>query len=156
MLILHQMIQARIGLQDQLTLSLQFLVASERKVLIVFMSMTGALLPKLDELKYIVFSTKRAVIGVAETRLDDSINNFETEIPNYHLEREDRNREGGGVCIYIRADLAYNDRTDLHRNVIESVWVDILLPTSKPILVGNCYCPPKQSAFVSQRWICPF
>ena len=88
---------------------------------------------------YCVYSTSAAVIGVTETWLDDSTNNSEIDIPNYHLERNDRNREGGGVCVYIRADLAYNHRTDLQHDDIEFVWVKILLPKSKPILVGICY-----------------
>ena len=58
------------------------------------------------------------------------------------------------MFVYIRADLAYNHRTDLQHDDIESVWVKILLPKSKPILVGICYRPPKQSAFVSQLKEC--
>lgn len=105
--------------------------------------------PKIDELRLIAQSTNAAVIGVSETWLDETVNDSEIEIPNYNIQRMDRNRDGGGVCIYIRADLAYNPRMDLHHNDIESTWVDILLPKSKPILIGICYRPQTNAAFFS-------
>ena len=39
-----------------------------------------------------------AVFGLAETKLDESIQNGEIEIEGYTLERSDRNRRGGMLC----------------------------------------------------------
>ena len=98
---------------------------------------------KLDELRCVAHKSKAAIIGITETWLDDSIRDPEIEIPDYMLIRKDRNREGGGVCMYIRSDLAHNKCKDLQHPALESVWVEVLLPRTKPFLVGTCYRPPQ-------------
>ena len=61
------------------------------------------------------------------------------------------NREGGGVCMYIRSDLAYNPRDDINLEGVKSIWCDLLLPKSKPILLGTIYCPyPEQNQFMTK------
>jgi hypothetical protein len=95
----------------------------------------------------IAVNTKAAVIGISETWLDCTISNPEIEIPGYTIERCDRNRNGGGVCIFVRSDLTYNKREDIESPELESIWVEILLPKSKPIVTGICYRPPKDNNF---------
>ncbi len=51
------------------------------------------------------------------------------------------------MCLFIRSDLAFNPRPDLTQDGLESVWVNILLPKTKPILVGVCYRPPTHNNF---------
>ena len=70
------------------------------------------------------------------------------------MERNDRNRHGGGVCVYIRSDIAYNRRMDLHQDHLETLWIDILLPKSKPILVGTCYRTEDKNSFFSDLETC--
>ena len=41
-------------------------------------------------------------LAVNETRLNDIISTGEVTVPGYTLERNDRNRYGGGVALYIR------------------------------------------------------
>lgn len=53
----------------------------------------------------------------------------------------------GGVCVYVRSDIGFNQRMDLNNDQIEAVWLNILLPKSKPILVGACYRSPDQTMF---------
>ena len=66
----------------------------------------------------------------------------------YSILRHDRNRNGGGVCInYLRSDLAFNPRQDLQPDGVESVWAEVLLPKTRPILTGICYRPPRQCDF---------
>ena len=47
----------------------------------------------------------------------------------------DRNRHGGGVACYIKNDVAFRLRGGFS-NEIENLFFDILLPKTKPILVG--------------------
>ena len=110
---------------------------------------TRSLLPKIDEICHIANETGAAVIGVTETWLDSSVSDAEIEIPGYIIQRKDRRRTGGGVCMYINKYLAFTPRMDLTNNInnIESIWVDILLPKTGPILIGVCYRPPKQMEF---------
>ena len=87
---------------------------------------------------------------ITETLLDESVTNFEVQIDGYSLLMKDRARSGGGVCVYIRSDLPYTRREDFQQQDLEAIWFDILLPKTKPILVGNVYRPPKQTDFISK------
>ena len=102
---------------------------------------------KVEEIKFLARSSNASVLAVSETWLDDSILDSEIKIPGYKVIRHDRNREGGGVCLYIRENLAFNERPDLKHKKLETIFADILLPKTKPILIGCVYRPPKFSQF---------
>ena len=106
-----------------------------------------SLLPKLSVACLLVRRTKAAVLAVTETWLDDSVTNAEIEIDGYIVHRRDRNRHGGGVCLFTMSDIAFNPEPDLSTDDLESLCVNILLPKTKPILVGVCYRPPTQFNF---------
>lgn len=106
-----------------------------------------SLLNKKDEVHALAEASNAAVLAVSETWLDDTITDGEIAIPGYLVERKDRKRDGGGVCLYIKNNLAYNKRTDLISNDIELIAIDLLLPKTKPILIAACYRPPKDSKF---------
>lgn len=106
-----------------------------------------SLLSKLNEIRWLTISTNPAVLCVSETWLDNTIMDNEIYINNYQITRKDRNRQGGGVCIYVRNDIIFNHRSDLNHDELEAVWVELLLPRTKPILTGAIYRPPKQNSF---------
>ena len=68
----------------------------------------NSLLSKIDELRHIARLTNAAVIGICESKLDDSVSTSQIQIDEYDFLRCDRNRHGGGVACYIRNDLRYN------------------------------------------------
>ena len=105
------------------------------------------LLPKIEELRIIAKSTNAAIIGISESKLNESVLEPEIQIDDYKILQCDRNRRGGGVACYIRNDLSYNILSVFPRE-IESVFFEILLPNSKPITVGTIYRPPNQSNFL--------
>ena len=41
-------------------------------------------------------------ITLSETRRDNNISDEQVRLDNYDLIRKDRNRNGGGVCVYIK------------------------------------------------------
>ena len=47
------------------------------------------------------------------------------------------------MLLYIREDLAFNPRTDLQNKNLEDIYLEILLPKTKPIIVGSCYRAPE-------------
>ena len=98
-----------------------------------------SLIPKISEVRLIASETKPSIFGISESWLDDSVTNCEIEIPGFSVVRNDRNRNGEGVCIYVNSSLAFIQRTDLLDPNLEAVWVEILLPRSKPIIIGACY-----------------
>ena len=54
------------------------------------------------------------------------------------------------MACYVRNDISFNIRENFS-NKIESIFVDILLPKTKPILIGIVYRPPDQSGFFKRR-----
>ena len=82
--------------------------------------------------------TRATVIGITESKLDGSVLDGEINIDGYELVRSDRNRHGGGVACYIRSDITFNIRGDFSSE-IENIFLDILLPKTKPILIGILY-----------------
>ena len=107
----------------------------------------NSLLPKIDEIRYIAQRTKAAVIGITESKLDESIFQSEIEIDNYDLLRCDRNRNGEGVACYIRSDISYVPK-NVFPNVIENIFFEILLLKTTPITVEIMYRPPSQTNFL--------
>ena len=95
---------------------------------------------------------------IFESKLDDSVPTSEIQIDEYDLLRCDRNRheggkggveEGVGVACYIRNDSNYNVQS-YFPNEIENILIlfELLLPNTKPIVVGTIYCPPNQTNFM--------
>ena len=107
----------------------------------------NSLLPKIEELRFIAKSTNAAVIGICESKLDASVLEQEINIDNYKILRCDRNRHGGGVACYIGNDLSYNILS-VFPCEIENIFFEILLPNSKPVIVGTIYRPPSQNNFL--------
>ena len=102
---------------------------------------------KIDELREIAKKSRASVIGISESKLDKSVLDGEVSIEGYEIIRSDRDRHGGGVACYVRSDIASNVRHDFSKD-IENIFFDILLPNSKPILVGIVYRPPTQMDFL--------
>jgi hypothetical protein len=70
--------------------------------------------------------------------------NSEIQIEGYSILHNNRDRHGGGVCTYIINSIAFNTttRTDLQTPVtdgVESLWIELLLPKTKPIVIGTSY-----------------
>ena len=107
----------------------------------------NSLLSKIDELREIARKTRATVIGITESKLDGSVLDGEINIDGYELVRSDWNRHGGGVACYIRNDISFSVRGDFSSE-IENIFLDILLPKTKPILIGILYRLPDQSKFL--------
>ena len=102
---------------------------------------------KIEELRIIVGRTKPVILGITESKLDSSIPDQEVKISGYSILRNDRNRNGGGVACYIRADLCFN-RRNVFSSSIEYVLFDLLIPKVKPISIGIFYRPPNVNTFM--------
>ena len=109
----------------------------------------NGLLNKIDELLYIARSSIAAVIGITETRLDNTVYDSEVTVDGYNIVRNDRNRNGGGVACYIRNNICFNRKNCLS-GYIENIFIDLLLPETKPLSVDIIYKPPSQSQFLQQ------
>ena len=108
----------------------------------------NSLLPKIDEIRYVAKLTNATVIGLSETKLDNTVLSSELEIEGYDLVRSDRSRRGGGVACFVKNSISYNRKPNFCTNT-ESIFIEIFLPRSKPVLIGILYRPPDKYDFVN-------
>ena len=94
----------------------------------------NSLVAHIDELRIFINNTKIDILCIDETKLD------QTCLPGFDIIRKDRRvngRQGGGVCIYVRANLNFKIRNDLQSEILENLIVEIIKPQSKSILVST-------------------
>ena len=72
----------------------------------------------------------------------------EVKIDGYSILRNDRNRHGGGVCLYVRNGLNF-DLKRIPTPSVECLFIDILFPNTRPITFGVCYRPPSDNSFLT-------
>ena len=76
-----------------------------------------------------------AVIGITETKFDNTVYDSVVTIDEYSIVRNDKNRKGVGVACYIKSDICYLRKTFLFDN-LENIFIDLLFPMTKIISVG--------------------
>ena len=109
----------------------------------------NSLLPKIDEIRLLAIQTNAAILGISETKLDNSIFDSEISIDNYHLIRYDRDRRGGGVAYYVKNNICYTVKNGIS-NGIENIFLDLLFPKTKPISIGIIYKPPNENRLLEE------
>ena len=106
----------------------------------------NSLFLEIGELQYIANSSNATVIGISKSKLDESVLQLEIQRNHYDLLRWDRNRNGGGVaCCW--SDISYIQKQYFPEE-IKNIFFEILLPTTKPIVVGIAYWLPSQFNFL--------
>ena len=95
----------------------------------------------IEDLRLLILSTEAHVISLNETRLHSSVGDGEIDVPGYNVVRCDRNRDGGGVLLYIKDSFNYMSCEESSLFQIEAVAVKILLGT-KHLLISTIYRPP--------------
>ena len=65
----------------------------------------------------------------------------EIEINGYNVLRFDINRHGGGVARYVRSALSFT-KINYFLHAIETIFIEIFLPKTKPMTVGIVYRSP--------------
>ena len=140
-LILSDDIELNPGLVDRNQIKKEdFEVFNNKGLHFMHLNING-LLNKIDELRYIARSSNAAVIGITETKLDNTVYDSEVTVDSYNIVRNDRNRNGGRVASYIRNNICFNRETSISDN-IENIFIVLLFPKAKPISVGIIYKPP--------------
>ena len=67
----------------------------------------NSLLSKIEELRILAVNANISVLGITETKLDNTISNEELKVDGYNLLRSDRNKNVGGVACYMK-NIAHN------------------------------------------------
>ena len=106
-----------------------------------------------DELCLFMEDRAIDILGLNETRLDNTIADSQIDIEGYDILRRDRNRNGGGVAFYVAQSLTYVNRQDLlsHED-LEILTLEIKKPKSKPFLVTTWYRPPDSKVEIFDKF----
>ena len=80
---------------------------------------------KIDEIKLILTECKFDIMGVCETFMDCNISDNEISVQGYSFVKKNRTRHGGGVLLYVKHDIDYNELTGLTGGDVESVWIKV-------------------------------
>ena len=81
------------------------------------------------------------IIALSETLLDEYINNSDSDITGYSEPFQmDRNRHGGGVCIYVKPTLLAERCYELEDNRMECIWLKYALFTK--LFISHVFIVP--------------
>ena len=102
---------------------------------------------KMNEISYFTKQNNIHIITISETWLGPEFSDNYFNLPNFQtVFRQDRNKNGGGVCIFVSDQLSCCRRSDLESQDLELLWVEVFLQqsprTQYPLLIGCCYRPP--------------
>ena len=87
-----------------------------------------------------------SVIGLTETWLNSNSHLF--DLPGFEsVCRNRQNRVGGGVGLYISNKFEYiiHEELNVTNDVLESLFVELINPNGKNILIGVIYRPPRSN-----------
>ena len=100
---------------------------------------------KFDQLQYIIKNNVDALV-VTETKLDSSFPNGQFPINGLARPfRRDRNKNGGGVMIFVRDDIPTKEiRINFLPSDIECLFIEMNIRKTKWLIVG-CYHPPSRN-----------
>ena len=92
----------------------------------------------------LLHDNKIDILALNETKLEETISKCHTEIDGYNHERYDRNRHGGGVCIYLKSSINY-EVVDVasHQDGLEIISLEIKPKCAKSFILIAWYRPPK-------------
>jgi hypothetical protein len=100
---------------------------------------------KLTYLRLLFQETKFDFFCVNESKIDMSVSDFDISIPGYNIFRRDRNKNGGGVVVYVKVNLFVKRLRHLCSSENECVWLEIKLNKSSPFFLCAIYRPPSRT-----------
>lgn len=114
---------------------------------------------KFFEVKYWLLEGKFDILVLSETKLDSSFPDSQFMVTGYRMCRADRNIHGGGLLVYIRADLCFKVIKDLpnlrlcerERYKTESIVLKVRIAKKWETIVGF-YRPPTSASIPQSLW----
>ena len=96
----------------------------------------------IDEIRTFFEQSQYDVLSFSETMLDETIPDACISINNYAMVRKDRNRNGGGIIVYVKKNIIFNVREEFADNELEMLVLEIEREKQKPLLICVWYRPP--------------
>ena len=96
---------------------------------------------------HIIEALKRTpvdILGIAESKLDNSFPNAQFHIDGYRLFRRDRDEHGGGIMVYIiRSDIPCRRLPEFEIASVKLLTIEVLPQSNNKWLFINGYTLPK-------------
>ena len=108
----------------------------------------NSLLLHITEIRMLIKELGIHILAINETKLDSTIDNNLVNIDGYTIKRCDRNRNGGGVAVYLKDTLLdkFIVREDVPKSFLELLCIEIKPVRAAPFLVMAWYRPPNVTA----------
>ena len=100
---------------------------------------------QIDEIRLLVKNKKIDILVVNETKIDDKFEDQLIAIDDYSLKRCDRNRNGGGVALYVKNTVNFKHREDFPNKSLELICIEVEPKNSLPFIILGWYMPPSSS-----------
>ena len=104
-----------------------------------------SLLPKVEQIRYVVDYADIDILCLNETWLDADIGLHEFSIDGYVAVNKPRNRHGGGVLVYVKNNVSFKRRLDLEVDDLECIWLQLTFG-KQVILLCSMYRPPSMGS----------
>ena len=113
----------------------------------------NSLLLHIDEIRATVKELGIHILAINETKLDGHIADELVDIDGFSIKRCDRNRNGGGVAIYVKDNLfdKCSVREDVPVSSLEAVCIECKPVRSAPFIVFAWYRPPDESVDIFRQ-----
>ena len=86
------------------------------------------------------------ILSLSETHIINSQydgNDDLLSIDGYKIiKRNRKDRNGGGVAVYLKNNVEWQRRSELERDTIENIWLEVIIPKPKSILLAIFNRPP--------------
>ena len=107
----------------------------------LFVAIINSYRHKVVDMRDNLKETPVDILGIAETKLDDSFPNAQFSIDGYRTFRKDRNQHGSGLFVYVRSDIPCRQIKTLEMTNIESIVLELHVNKTKYLIVTT-YKPP--------------
>lgn len=130
---------------DELTHTMRAIRAKHSSNLISAHININSIRNKLENITFLLDEGLVDILAVSESKLDDSFTNAQFHRDGYKLHRNDRDKYGGGIMMYIRSDIPHRIVKELACNSpnVESLVVEAHIRKEKWLFV-TVYNPHKR------------
>ena len=100
-----------------------------------------SVLGHIDQLRILLDQEKPHIMCLNETKFNLSRSDSLVNVDNYQIVRNDRDRHGSGVAVYVHESRSYKIRSDLMPDNLEVVTLQIANSKFQPFIVRSLYRP---------------
>ena len=101
------------------------------------------LLGKFSKITLLLEESNIDILAITETHLDRSVRNETVNITGYEVERDDRDKNGGGCLLYWKENLDVTVNSVMNATkTTESVWIELHIHSQRYLIGSILYISP--------------